>query len=99
MPYAHSQGVRVHYEVEGVGPPLVLQHGFTDTIERWRHLGYVKALNNDFQISLADARGHGQGFLRSDLVLPNVKAFLSKWVSRGSSLWVVSSFSSRLPWS
>ena len=27
MPYANSKGVRVYYEVEGKGPPLVLAHG------------------------------------------------------------------------
>jgi len=41
MPYANSQGLRIHFEVEGDGSSLVLQHGFTDTIERWRHLDYV----------------------------------------------------------
>jgi hypothetical protein len=33
MPYAVSQGVRIHYQIEGDGEPLVLQHGFTDA---WR---------------------------------------------------------------
>ena len=27
MPYADNQGVRIYYEVEGEGPPLVLAHG------------------------------------------------------------------------
>ena len=35
MPYADNQGVRIHYEVEGEGPPLVIQHGFTDSIQTW----------------------------------------------------------------
>jgi len=34
MPYANNQGVRIHYEVEGTGPPLVLQHGGIDCIVR-----------------------------------------------------------------
>ena len=29
MPYADSDGVSTHYELEGAGAPLVLQHGFT----------------------------------------------------------------------
>jgi len=33
MPYADNRGVRIHYEVEGEGPPLVMQHGFTDSIQ------------------------------------------------------------------
>ena len=28
MPNATSDGVRIHYEVEGAGPPLVLSHGW-----------------------------------------------------------------------
>ena len=59
MPYADNQGVRIHYEVEGEGPPLVIQHGFTDSIQTWYELGYVDALKSDNQLILVDARGHG----------------------------------------
>jgi pimeloyl-ACP methyl ester carboxylesterase len=59
MPYANNQGVRIHYEVEGEGPPLVLQHGGIDCIESWYELGYVHALKTDYQLILIDARGHG----------------------------------------
>jgi pimeloyl-ACP methyl ester carboxylesterase len=51
--------VRVHYEVEGEGPPLVIQHGFTDSIQTWYELGYVDALKLEYQLILVDARGHG----------------------------------------
>ena len=60
MPYAHNQGVRIHYQVEGDGPPLVLQHGFTSSLKRWYMHGYVEALQADYQLILVDARGHGQ---------------------------------------
>ena len=60
MPYADNQGVRIHYEVEGEGPPLVIQHGFTDSIQTWYELGYVNALKSDNQLILVDARGHGE---------------------------------------
>jgi pimeloyl-ACP methyl ester carboxylesterase len=59
MPYADNQGVRIHYEVEGSGPPLVIQHGFTDSIQTWYELGYVDALKPDNRLILVDARGHG----------------------------------------
>jgi pimeloyl-ACP methyl ester carboxylesterase len=39
MPFANNQGVRIHYEVEGKGPPLVLQHGFSDSVQTWYDLG------------------------------------------------------------
>jgi pimeloyl-ACP methyl ester carboxylesterase len=59
MPYADNQGVRVHYKVEGDGPPLVLQHGFTQNLERWYECGYVDQLKPHFRLILIDARGHG----------------------------------------
>ena len=60
MPYADNAGVQIHYEVEGVGAPLVLQHGFTDTIEAWSEYGYVAALRSKYRLILVDARGHGK---------------------------------------
>ena len=59
MSYVNSAGVRIHYEVEGVGPPLVLQHGFTDSLESWYEFRYVPALKTDYTLILLDARGHG----------------------------------------
>lgn len=59
MPYADNHGVRIHYQVEGEGPPLVLQHGFTSSLKRWYFHGYVDALKSDYQLILVDARGHG----------------------------------------
>jgi len=59
MPFANNQGVRIHYETEGAGPPLVLQHGSLNTMESWYDAGYVAALKNDYQLILQDARGHG----------------------------------------
>jgi pimeloyl-ACP methyl ester carboxylesterase len=59
MPYAINQGVRIHYRVEGDGQPLVLQHGFTDSLETWYETGYVQALKPRYRLILIDARGHG----------------------------------------
>jgi len=58
MPHVNNQGVRIHYEVEGEGPPLVLQHGGIDCIESWYELGYMDALKAAYQL-IFDARGHG----------------------------------------
>ena len=60
MGYATSGGVRIHYAVEGSGPPLVLQHGFGQTLEDWRLAGYVAALAPSYRLVLVDARGHGR---------------------------------------
>jgi pimeloyl-ACP methyl ester carboxylesterase len=59
MPYVTNEGVRIHYEVEGEGIPLVLQHGSSGNIENWRTFGYVAALIKDYRLILVDARGHG----------------------------------------
>ena len=59
MPYAKNQGIHIHYQVEGEGPPLVLQHGSAQSVENWRQYGYVSALKPSYQLILIDARGHG----------------------------------------
>ena len=59
MPYATNQGVRIHYQVEGQGPVLVLQHGFTWSMGSWSRSGYVETLKSHYQVVLLDARGHG----------------------------------------
>ena len=57
--YANNDGVKIHYEVEGEGEPLVLVHWWTGSTEDWRMFGYVDALKDDYQLILIDMRGHG----------------------------------------
>jgi len=59
MPYANNQGTRIHYEVEGQGPPLALGHGFSRSLASWRTFGYVEALKKDYRLVMISARGHG----------------------------------------
>ncbi len=59
MPYARNQGIEIRYEVEGEGPPLVLQHGLGGILGSWYLIGYVDALKDNYQLILIDARGHG----------------------------------------
>ena len=59
MPYADNGGVRIHYQVEGEGPALVLQHGFSESLVDWYESGYVQALRPQYRLILIDARGHG----------------------------------------
>ena len=59
MPKVINRGIGVHYETEGNGPPLVLQHGVSNTSEFWRDFGYVRALRKSCRLVLIDARGHG----------------------------------------
>lgn len=59
MPYANNQGVRIHFQVEGAVQPLVLQHGFSHSLESWYERGYVETLRQNYRLILIDARGHG----------------------------------------
>lgn len=60
MPYVSNNGVKIYYEVEGQGPPLVLAHPLSASLSSWKRDKYPDALRNDFQLILFDARGHGQ---------------------------------------
>lgn len=60
MAFAVNQGVRIHFEVEGEGPPLVLHHGLCESLAGWREYGYVEALKPYFRLVLLDGRGHGR---------------------------------------
>jgi pimeloyl-ACP methyl ester carboxylesterase len=46
MPFVENQGVRIHYEVEGRGPPVMLMHGFSRSSKGWYENGYVKELSS-----------------------------------------------------
>jgi len=59
MPYANNQGVKIRYEIEGSGSPLVLVHGLLGYLEQWFELGYVDSLKKEFTLILVDLRGHG----------------------------------------
>jgi pimeloyl-ACP methyl ester carboxylesterase len=55
-----NNGVEIHYQVEGQGHPLVLQHGGFGSIEDWYEYGYVAALRDHYRLILIDARAHGK---------------------------------------
>jgi len=59
MPFVQNGDVRIHYEVEGAGAPLVLHHGYSGSLQHWYQNGYVAALQDRYQLVLVDARGHG----------------------------------------
>ncbi|MCS3730537.1 alpha/beta fold hydrolase [Bradyrhizobium betae] len=58
MPRIDRDGVGIHYEVHGNGPPLLLTHGYSSTSAMWH--GQVDALAKDHTLILWDMRGHGQ---------------------------------------
>ena len=59
MPFVNNNGVKIHYHVEGDGPPVVLLHGLTTSMVQFVKGGYVDALKDDYRLIMLDARGHG----------------------------------------
>jgi pimeloyl-ACP methyl ester carboxylesterase len=58
MPKLNRDGVEIHYEIHGSGPPLLLTHGYSSTAEMWQ--GQIDALAKHHQLVLWDMRGHGR---------------------------------------
>ena len=83
MPLIRANGLDVHYEVEGAGPPLVMLHGATSTSsEDWA--AQRPAFRKAFRLYLVDARGHGgtkwdvrDGFDR-DMLVDDLLAFVDE---------------------
>ncbi|MEL6980925.1 MAG: alpha/beta fold hydrolase [Actinomycetota bacterium] len=57
---ANHDGVAIHFEVIGDGPPLVLQHGRLGSGRFWFDAGYVRAMAGEHRLVVVDARGHGR---------------------------------------
>src|SRR5260370_6414209 len=58
MPKIDRDGVKIHYEVHGSGPALLLTHGYSSTSAMWQ--GQIAALSKHHRLVLWDMRGHGQ---------------------------------------
>ena len=57
--FIEANGIRLHYHrTNGDGPVVVLAHGFSDNGRCWRRL--AGALEDDFDLIMFDARGHGR---------------------------------------
>jgi pimeloyl-ACP methyl ester carboxylesterase len=53
-----DDGVRIHYEVHGTGPAILLTHGYSATAEMWHP--QVAPLSREHTLILWDMRGHGR---------------------------------------
>ena len=67
IPFVHaedfffdSDGVRIHYSVEGKGEPVVLIPGFGGNIKFWEDSGIIKELSDGFMVITINPRGHGE---------------------------------------
>ena len=56
MPHAVNDGVRIHYEIVGHGPDLLLHIGLFGALEDWHAAGYVAALQESYRLVLLDPR-------------------------------------------
>jgi pimeloyl-ACP methyl ester carboxylesterase len=51
-------GISLHYELRGEGPPLLLLHGGTGCHSDWAYAGR-EFFERDYRLIIPDARGHG----------------------------------------
>lgn len=57
--FVEHAGVKIYYEAQGAGQPLLLHHGWAGSSQSWHRFGYVDALAKNYRLILMDARGHG----------------------------------------
>ena len=61
MPFFDNEGVKIYYEIEGEGPPVIMIHGFASDIQgNWKNTNWVDVLKDDYKLILVDCRGHGK---------------------------------------
>jgi pimeloyl-ACP methyl ester carboxylesterase len=58
VPVIDREGVSIHYEVHGSGPPLLLSHGYGATCRMWD--GQIAAFADRYRVIVWDMRGHGE---------------------------------------
>lgn len=69
MPFTDVNGFRMHYQVRGKGPPLVIAHGLLSSTIMADLLGEVPIpLFQHFSVVTYDARGHGESGFTTDVV-------------------------------
>ena len=56
MPYIEREGVQIHYEAAGSGPPVLITHGFGSSTKAWE--GQAETLSDAYRIITWDMRGH-----------------------------------------
>ena len=58
--YINADGVKLRYIDQGTGAPVVLVHGFGNSLETWTSSGIVQALASSYRVIAFDERGHGR---------------------------------------
>lgn len=73
MRFAATPTQSLYYEIHGDGPPLLLLHGFTGSVENWAPL--VQSLRDAYRLIVIDLPGHGRSSVPSapsDYAMPLV---------------------------
>jgi pimeloyl-ACP methyl ester carboxylesterase len=65
VPKLDRNGVKIHYEVHGKGPVILLTHGYSATSHMWH--GQIEPLSKAHTLVIWDMRGHGQSDYPQDL--------------------------------
>ena len=66
------EGVRLHYEVAGSGPTVLLSHGYSATLRMWWR--QVEPLSREHRLVRWDMRGHGESDAPDDPAAYSVEA-------------------------
>lgn len=75
MPRVYLNGVNLYYEVNGVGPSVVLCHGYTGSHQDW--IFQLPALAPKYQVVTMDSRGHGSSDAPSSADAYSIPIFAS----------------------
>jgi pimeloyl-ACP methyl ester carboxylesterase len=92
--YTSPDGVRLHYEIEGDGPALILHLGAGCDADLWRAAGYAGPLAQDFRCVLYDHRGHGASDRPGDAAANHLDRYVDDLAGLADhlGLWGVSYF-------
>ena len=58
--YITADGVKLRYIDQGTGEPVLLVHGFGNSVETWTNSGIVQALATSYRVIAFDERGQGR---------------------------------------
>lgn len=66
MPFATHEGDKIHYQVYGDGPPLIIHHGLFSSAASLAYPQFVEAVSSAFQMIFIDSLGHGESDMQED---------------------------------
>ena len=81
MAFVTNGGVKIHYEIFGQGPPILLGHGFASNMKTTSQLGVSQALMKDHRMIFVDARGYGESDKPHDAQLYRADIIAKDFVS------------------